>query len=408
MSSPLIQQRRQQCRQLRRSVPLIASLSLLAVVVTGCSTTPSTDSSTSSPSATDSTDASYAVTATGQTACYDTDGAEMTCAAEGEALYGQDADFVDGAAMSFTDNSDGTVTDNVTGLLWQQVPTDESFTWDEAAAYVSDLSLGGYDDWRMPTAKELYSIANFSTGWPYLDTSYFTLASGEITKDEQYWTANKYVGVTVEGQGDAAFGVNAVTGHIKAYAASSGGPIGGNFVRAVRGDSYGQNSFVDNGDYTVTDEATALMWAQSDDAVELNWVDALAYANASELGGHTDWRLPNVKELQSIVDYTKSPSATDPDAVGAAIDDVFSSTPITNEAGDSDFGYYWSSTSARFTSGGPYYYAWYVAFGRAVDGEGLDSHGAGAVRFDTKTEDGPDGEGGERYTNMVRLVRDAA
>ena len=94
-----------------------------------------------------------------------------------------------------------------------------------------------------------------------------------------------------------------------------------------------------------------------------------------------------------------------PAAAGAAIDDVFTSTEMTNEAGDSDYGYYWTSTSANFTSGEPYYYAWYVAFGRAVNGEGLDFHGAGAVRFDTKTEDGPDGEGGERYTNFVRLVR---
>ena len=65
-------------------------------------------------------------------------------------------------------------------------------------------------------------------------------------------------------------------------------------------------------------------------------------------------------------------------------------------------------SAANFTSGEPYYYAWYVAFGRAVNDEGLDFHGAGAVRFDTRTEEGPDGEGGERYTNMVRLVRDVA
>jgi hypothetical protein len=307
--------------------------------------------------------------------------------------------------MSYTDNGDGTVTDEVTGLTWQQVPSADDMTWQEAIDYANALELGGYDDWRVPTAKELYSIADFDSGWPYLDTDYFSLASGEVTKDEQYWTSNHYVGTTVEGGPDAAFGVNAVTGHIKAYAAESGGPVGGKYVRAVRGDTYGENVFVDNGDATVTDESTALMWAQSDDGVELNWEDALAYANDSELGGYSDWRLPNVKELHSIVDYSKSPSATDAESTGAAIDEVFTSTEMTNEAGDSDYGYYWTSTSANFTGGEPYYYAWYVAFGRAVDGEGQDFHGAGAVRFDTKTEDGPDGEGGERYTNFVRLVR---
>jgi len=52
------------------------------------------------------------------------------------------------------------------------------------------------------------------------------------------------------------------------------------------------------------------------------------------------------------------------------------------------------------------YYAWYVAFGYAVNSSGADTYGAGAVWFDTKTEGGPLGEGGERYYNWVRLVRD--
>ncbi|GAB4533408.1 MAG: hypothetical protein Fur0018_22730 [Anaerolineales bacterium] len=72
-----------------------------------------------------------------------------------------------------------------------------------------------------------------------------------------------------------------------------------------------------------------------------------------------------------------------------------------------DYPYFWTSTSARFQADQPFYYAWYVAFGRAVGPDGGDVHGAGAVRFDTKSPDGPAGEGGERYDNFVRLVRDA-
>ena len=402
----------------------LAALTAVGLLVAGCGSD-DTDSPTETPVDTSSTsgapadaDASaaesddestttYTLNATGQTTCYDLD-AEITCPEPGEEFYGQDANFTAGQAMAFEDNGDGTVTDVNTGLTWQQAPTSDDFTWQEAVDYANDLELGGYDDWRMPSAKELFSISDFSEGWPYLDTDYFDLAGDEITKDEQYWTSNYYVGVTVEGGSDAAFGVNHVTGHIKAYSATSGGPVGGKYVRAVRGDDYGANDFVDNGDSTITDDATGLMWAQSDDGVELDWPDALAYAEDSELAGYDDWRLPTVKELQSIVDYTKSPSATDSSAVGPAVDDLFSVTEITNEAGDSDYGYYWTSTSANFTSGEPYYYAWYVAFGRAVDDSGADSHGAGAVRFDTKTDDGPDAEGGERYENFVLLVRDAA
>jgi len=72
-----------------------------------------------------------------------------------------------------------------------------------------------------------------------------------------------------------------------------------------------------------------------------------------------------------------------------------------------DYGYFWSSTSAYFGENQPeYYYAWYVAFGTATNDAGTDFHGAGAARFDTKYEGGPLGEGGERYYNYVRLVRE--
>lgn len=70
-----------------------------------------------------------------------------------------------------------------------------------------------------------------------------------------------------------------------------------------------------------------------------------------------------------------------------------------------DYPYFWTSTSAIFQRGKPYYFAWYVAFGRAVDPDGNDSHGAGAVRFYAKYEGGPAAEGGVRFNNYVRLVR---
>ncbi len=371
----------------------------------------------------------FLMVATGQTTLYDTDGNVVTGLNQGDALYGQDANYLKGQTMAYKDNGNGTVTDQNTGLMWQQVPTTDEFSWQEAVDYCNELELGGYDDWRMPSCKELYSISDFGSGWPYLNTGYFNLASGEVSKDEQYWSSNFYVGVTVEGGSKAAFGVNHVTGHIKAYAAEASGdipaPDSGNtpppgdgngaptgnpfakYVRAVRGEDYGVNEFVDNTDHTITDNASGLMWAQDDSGKGLNWKDALAYCEESELAGYTDWRLPNVKELQGIVDYTRSPSATDAANVGAAIDPIFNCTPILNEAGNNDFGYYWTSTSANFTSGEPYYYAWYVAFGMAVNDEGLDFHGAGGVRFDTKHQDGPAAEGGERYYNFVRMVRDA-
>nr|NQU93803.1 DUF1566 domain-containing protein [Bacteroidota bacterium] len=348
----------------------------------------------------------YLLVVTGQITTFDADGNVISGLTVGDALYGQDANYLKGESMAYQDNGDGTVTDLNTGLMWQQVPSSDDYTWQEAVDYCESLEFAGYDDWRMPSCKELYSISDFSSGWPYLNTTYFTLASGQVTKDEQYWSSNYYVGTTVEGGSKSAFGVNHVTGHIKAYSAEASGPVGGKYVRAVRGDAYGVNEFVDNGDETITDNSTGLMWMQEDNGEGLDWENALAYAENSEYAAYSDWRLPNVKELQSIVDYSYSPSAADASKVGPAIDNLFSCTPIVNEAGNDDYGYYWTGTSANFTSGEPYYYAWYVAFGMAVNGEGDDFHGAGGVRFDTKYEGGPLGEGGERYYNYFRLVRD--
>ena len=353
------------------------------------------------------TAAAYPLVDTGQVRYYDTS-AEITAPAAEAAFYGQDAQY-SGSQPSYTLSSDGkTVWDNTTGLMWQKSPSASHFTWQEAVDYCNALELGGYSDWRMPSIKELFSISDFSAGWPYLNSAYFDLAATPVSKDERSWSSNCYVGTTVEGGADAAFGVNHGTGHIKAYPAKVGGPMGKR-VRAVRGRSYGLNAFKDNGDGTISDQATGLMWSRADSGSGMDWVHALAHAqtmNVTNHLGHSDWRLPNVKELQSLVDYTRSPTARDTSNRGPSIDPLFSCTAITNEAGEADYPYYWTSTSARFEAGGPFYYGWYVAFGRAVNPSGLDIHGAGAVRFDTKVKGGPAGEGGERYDNFVRLVRD--
>lgn len=413
----------------------------LAISIVACSTSSNTSSSNNLTKVN-----KYVLTASEQTSCYDNNGKNISTPEVGDAFYGQDANYLKGKKMSYINNGDGTITDKNTGLMWQEIPTSEGFTWKDAVKYCKKLKLAGYGDWRIPSVKELYSISDFGRSWPYLDTNYFKLATGHIDKSEQFWSSDKYVGVTAEGHEYAAFGVNHVTGHIKAYPSGEGmnmhrnstpppphgnGPQGtapaqnnntppsgandlhrpmGNpmlkHVRAVRGESYGENDFIDNGDSTVSDRATGLMWAQNDNGKGLDWENALIYAENSNLAGYTDWRLPNVKELQSIVDYNYAPGAQNIENEGPAINPLFSCTEILNEAKQKDYGYYWTSTSAQFTSGEAYFYAWYIAFGRAVNQEGTDFHGAGAVRFDTKYEGGALGEGGERYYNFVRLVRD--
>jgi len=146
----------------------------------------------------------------------------------------------------------------------------------------------------------------------------------------------------------------------------------------------------------------------------LNWEQALQWAEELEYAGHSDWRLPSVKELQSIVDYTRSPETTN----SAAIDPLFESTPIRDAAGEKNWGFYWSGTTHARGRGGQS--AAYVAFGRSQGwmrnyrGQYslLDVHGAGSQRSDPKVGDpsqfprgrGPQGDVISIF-NFVRPVR---
>ncbi len=335
----------------------------------------------------------YAVVDTGQDTCYD-NSELIDCPTEGESFFGQDAQYA-GYQPSYTDNGDGTVTDNVTGLLWTQDQSDRSMDWSEAPGYCESLAVGGITDWRVPSLKELWSIRDFSEGWPWVDTYYFDLVGdGSEGAQQHTWSSNYYLVDTEEAAENVAFIVNDWTGHIKAL-------DGRRYARCVSGEEYGINDFVDNGDGTISDRATGLIWAQNDSGEAMNWEAALAYAEASTYAGYADWRLPNVKELQSIADYS---------GVFPAIDSIFAISEITNEAGNADYPYVWTSTSNPYidpNDADGYWYAWYVAFGYAVDPNGNDIHGAGAVRFDTKVEGGAVGPDGERYYNFVRLVRNA-
>jgi Protein of unknown function (DUF1566) len=307
----------------------------------------------------------FVVVDTGQDICFDYY-RKISCPEPNTPLYGQDGQY-DGNKFSYLDNGDGTVTDLNTGLIWQKVPDAEKRSWHKAFSYAKSLELAEHDDWRLPTAKELYSLIDYSRKWPRIDTTYFVCnLDPRKTKSTQYWSSTGYIGLTHHGR-KTAFGVNFATGHIKGYPVSME-----NYIRCVRGKKYGENNFVDNGDGTVTDLATGLMWQQSDDGIAKNWKDSLAYAEDLTLAGYSDWRLPNARELQSILDYTRRNPAIDP---------IFSTS--------NGLGWFWTSTTLfgdrRPPHSSNYGFAWYVAFGMAVDTNGGDQHGAGAVRYDPKS-----------------------
>ena len=90
---------------------------------------------------------------------------------------------VDVMAGDFTDNGDGTVTDDNTGLMWQQGEGGQK-TWEDAISYCENLSIAVYTDWRLPDKNELNSIIDYESYHPAIDTTYFPGASAST-----YWSS---------------------------------------------------------------------------------------------------------------------------------------------------------------------------------------------------------------------------
>ncbi|MBN1522963.1 MAG: DUF1566 domain-containing protein [Spirochaetales bacterium] len=363
----------------------------------------------------------YPIVDTAVSLFYSSD-SEIPAPKAGDPFYGQDAHYVINPP-SYTDNNNGTITDNVTGLMWQK-DMGQKISFEDANNKAAGLSPGGYSDWRVPTIKELYSLILFTGKVQgeksitlFIDTSYFTQPLGDPKKgereiDAQTWSATEYAGKTMNGDA-TVFGVNFIDGRIKGYPKFDPRTRAPNkmYFRMVRGNpDYGKNSFTDNNDGTVTDHATGLMWQKADSGKGMDWEHALAYAETLSAAGHNDWRLPSAKELQSIVDYSRSPQTSN----SAAIDPVFAISSITDPNGKTNYPFFWSSTT-HLDGRDPESHAVYIAFGEAqgqMRGSVVDVHGAGAQRSDPKSGNpsdypsyfGPQGD--IRYVfNYIRCVR---
>ncbi len=254
---------------------------------------------------------------TGITTCSNADTNGLPCPVAG--FPGQDAEFgtngfdftkLDAAGndLPATATNHTCVRDNVTGLIWQVKLSGSTYTFDETTDYVKNVnatSLCGFNNWRMPDPKELLGIIDHSRYLPASDTNYFPNTTGSW-----FWSGSPNAD-----NSDYAWYVNFYDGY-----ADYGYRHEYQLVRLVRGEQ-SFDTFVDNADGTVTQSNTGLMWAKcsegqnstncTSDATMMDWSAALTAANNSNLGGYNDWRLPNVKELQALVDYSRYSPAID-------------------------------------------------------------------------------------------------
>ena len=341
---------------------------------------------------------------TGQTKCYDTAGTEINCAGTG-----QDGEIQAGVAWPRPRFTIGTgaesecVTDNLTGLMWARngnLPNG-IMTWHQAIDYANNLNLCGYSDWRLPNVNELEGLINADE--PNTAIWLYTQGVNNVQSSD-YWSSTTFAGSTPSawfvymlpslvyfndkdfsmsfyawpvragqsGSPDPSYSANIwATGQKTSYAAGDDGDL-------ERGVAWPAPRFSDHGDGTVTDNLTGLMWTKDANApgpsgcnpgTWKTWqgaLDHVACLNTNSYLGYSDWRLPNIKELRSLIDYSNYAPA------------LPTGHPFTSVQSY----YFWSST----TDAGGTCDAWivnvwggYVGYSRKVDGGYVWSVRAGQV-----------------------------
>jgi hypothetical protein len=261
-----------------------------------------------------------------------------------------------GSGGSRTDTVVDTYVDNATGLQWQKCTAGQSggdcstgsaskYAWQQAVDYCDRLVLSGHDDWRLPSIHEITSIIDYSKYNPAIDTTAFPSAPSI-----DFWSSS-----TNAYDASYAWGVHFINGGV-----TFGKKDASCAARCVRGDALNRGRYesaVTSGERVVSDTTTALMWqgcpagrsgslCAFGAASSFTWENGVSYCERLVFAGNDDWRLPNIHELVSIVNYSAYNPATNTAA--------FPNTGISNGAAVG----YWSSSLFANDSGR----AWFVDF----------------------------------------------
>ena len=288
-------------------------------------------------------------------------------------VAGDDANYSKGQNRSYayTDNVDSKpvaediVRDNIIGLQWQDdmVVTVEEYNsyggdtnWTKANNYCANLSLAGYDDWRLANNEELLTLIDYGRSYLAVDGIFKHIGSvSELPDNYGHWSADAYVG-----DNSFAWTINLASGELH-YS----GKISQYNVKCVR-SVLSQNQFSrDDEDKIVKDVSTNLKWQDNNSTIQAETlVGAIAYCNDLVIGEESNWRVPNVNELLTITDYSNTP---------VNVVDAFENT---NEW------YYYTSTQTESNSSK----YWFVHFG---NGGGTYQLAEGNYNIRCVSEDNP-------------------
>lgn len=259
---------------------------------------------------------------TGQNRSYDANGYVVT-----NDSIKDDGYYQAGKVRQYIRSADGVVTDDISGLQWQDNYSDNGGTvpkddWQGAVEYCSNLALDG-GGWRLPTISELKTVDRDSIDKDEIDAIF------QNTINYYYWSSTS----------------RAENSNYKWYMhglVDYGSSTTENYIRCVRRRQLITSDLVrDNARELVTDRVNYLQWQDTSDVnqTKRSWQNAVDYCEHLSLGGYDDWRLPNKNELFSIVDHSRYDPAI---------------YPVFQYVGDR----YWSSTVGDSATS----YAYYIRF----------------------------------------------
>ena len=278
----------------------------------------------------------------GQTQCFDTKGDPIDCKGTG-----QDGEYQEGLAASgarFQDNHDGTVTDSVTGLIWlKDADTFGEVGWQQALQNARNLASGshGLSDrsakgaWRLANIREMLSLIDYGMADPIIPAGHPFIN----VKTAIYWTSTTLAPAPIIawmmtlGIGPTVFDVKHSPasrmwpvrgqGRVPTTGQKQCWDVDGNPVPAAgtgqdgelqAGAAFTAQRFTDNNNGTVTDNMTGVWLKDANPFGFRTWEEALTLCNNLESGnfGLSDssepglWRLPNIREAESLVDYNNA------------------------------------------------------------------------------------------------------
>lgn len=264
---------------------------------------------------------------------------------------------VPGDAPVNLEAKDDTVFDPLTGLSWERRASQATYTpashdnpqgqVKKAAAYCEALRLEDHADWRLPTRLELLSIADHTRVNPAIDKELFP-----GTPNKSFWTSTR------QPFPNQQYAINFGDGDVT-YDGDIGTPVYARCVRSTRTAPAPDPVFVISSDGAggiVTDNRTGLRWQRATEPKRYPKADeAIAYCAGVTIDGEGGFRLPTVKELNTLIDEK---------SVGPAIDKK--TFPGTESE------WYWTASPYVYLPG----YHWAVTFGDGpayvnVSGKGL-------------------------------------